>query len=99
LLAHREEIVSFAAANQLPAVYPYRAYVDAGGLMSYAPNDIDQFRRTAVYVDKILKGAKPVDLPVQEPIKFELVINLRTAKTLGLSVSDKLLVGADEVIE
>jgi putative ABC transport system substrate-binding protein len=99
LLAHREEIVSFAAANQLPAVYPYRAYVDAGGLMSYAPNDIDQFRRTAVYVDKILKGAKPVDLPVQEPIKFELVINLRTAKTLGLTVSDKLLVGADEVIE
>jgi putative ABC transport system substrate-binding protein len=99
LLAHRKEIVSFAAANQLPAVYPYRAYVDDGGFMSYAPNDIDQFRRTAIYVDKILKGAKPADLPVQEPIKFELVINLRTAKTLGLTVSDKLLVGADEVIE
>jgi putative tryptophan/tyrosine transport system substrate-binding protein len=67
--------------------------------MSYAPNDIDQFRRAAVYVDKVLKGAKPADLPVQEPIKFELVINLRAAKALALTVPDKLLVGADEVIE
>ena len=67
--------------------------------MSYAPNDIDQFRRTAVYVDKVLKGAKPADLPVQEPIKFELVINLKTARMLGLTVPDKLLVAADEVIE
>jgi putative tryptophan/tyrosine transport system substrate-binding protein len=99
LLAHRNEVVSFAANNQLPAVYPYRAYVVAGGLMSYAPNDIDQFRRTAVYVDKVLKGAKPADLPVQEPIKFELVINLRTARALALTVPEKLLVGADEVIE
>jgi ABC-type uncharacterized transport system substrate-binding protein len=71
-----------AAANRLPAIYPYRAYVDAGGFLSYAPNDLDQFRRTATYVDKILKGAKPADLPVQEPVKFELVINLRTAKAL-----------------
>jgi putative tryptophan/tyrosine transport system substrate-binding protein len=99
LLAHRNEVVSFAANNQLPAVYPYRAYVVAGGLMSYAPNDVDQFRRAAVYVDKVLKGAKPADLPVQEPIKFELVINLRAAKALALTVPDKLLVGADEVIE
>jgi len=99
LLAHRSEVVSFAANNQLPVVYPYRAYVVAGGLMSYAPNDVDQFRRTAVYVDKVLKGAKPADLPVQEPIKFELVINLKTARMLGLTVPDKLLVAADEVIE
>jgi ABC-type uncharacterized transport system substrate-binding protein len=99
LLAHRNEVVSFAANNQLPAVYPYRAYAVAGGLMSYAPNDIDQFRRAAVCVDKVLKGAKPADLPVQEPIKFELVINLRAAKALALTVPDKLLVGADEVIE
>jgi putative ABC transport system substrate-binding protein len=67
LLAHREEIVNFAAANRLPAMYPYRAYVDAGGLMSYAPDDIDQFRRTAVYVDKILRGAKPADLSISRP--------------------------------
>ncbi len=99
LLAHRNEVVSFAANNQLPAVYPYRAYVVAGGLMSYAPNDIDQFRRTAVYVDKVLKGAKPADLPVQEPIKFELVINLKTAKTLGLTIPPGVLAIADEVIE
>ena len=99
LLAHRNEIVNFAANNQLPAVYPYRAYAVAGGLMSYAPDDIDQFRRTAVYVDKVLKGAKPADLPVQEPIKFELVINLKTAKALGLEVPPKLLALADEVIE
>jgi putative ABC transport system substrate-binding protein len=99
LLAHRSEVVSFAANNQLPVVYPYRAYVVAGGLMSYAPNDVDQFRRTAVYVDKVLKGAKPADLPVQEPIRFELVINLKTARMLDLTVPDKLLARADEVIE
>jgi putative tryptophan/tyrosine transport system substrate-binding protein len=99
LLAHRNEVVSFAANNQLPAVYPYRAYVVAGGLMSYAPNDIDQFRRTAVYVDKVLKGAKPADLPVQEPIKFELVINLKTGTTLGLTIPPGVLAIADEVIE
>jgi putative ABC transport system substrate-binding protein len=99
LLAHRSEIVNFAAANRLPAVYPYRAYVDAGGFISYAPNDLDQFRRTAIYVDKILKGAKPADLPVQEPINFELVINLKTAKALGLDVSSQLQLRADEVIE
>ena len=99
LLAHREEIVTFAAANRLPAVYGYRAYVDAGGLMSYSPNDIDQFRRTAIYVDKILKGTKPTDLPVQEPIKFELVINLTTAKALGLTIPPSFLSLADELIE
>jgi ABC-type uncharacterized transport system substrate-binding protein len=99
LLAHCSEIVNFAAANRLPAVSPYRAYVDAGGFLSYAPNDLDQFRRTAIYVDKILKGAKPADLPVQEPINFELVINLKTAKALGIEVSSQLQQRADEVIE
>jgi putative ABC transport system substrate-binding protein len=88
LLAHRAQIVDFAATRRLPAMYPYRGYVDAGGLMSYAPNDFDQYRRAAVYVDKILKGAKPADLPVEEPIKFELVINLKTARALGLYAGD-----------
>ena len=99
LLAHRAQIVAFAAANRLPTMYAYRAYVEAGGLMSYAPNDLDQFRRTAVYVDKILKGAKPADLPVEEPTKFELVINLKAAKALGIDLSAETLTRADEVIE
>jgi putative ABC transport system substrate-binding protein len=99
LLAHRSEIVNFAAASRLPAIYPYRAYVDAGGFLSYAPNDLDQFRRTAVYVDKILKGEKPAELPVQEPINFEFVINLKTVKALGVQVSSQLQQRADDVIE
>ena len=99
LLAHRTEIVNFAATNRFPAVYAYRAFVDAGGLMSYAPSDFDQFRRAAVYVDKILKGAAPAELPVQEPTKFELVINLKTANALGLTIPKSLLNTADEVIE
>jgi putative ABC transport system substrate-binding protein len=99
LLAHRTEIVIFAAGNRLPAIYPYRAYVEAGGLMSYAPSDLDQFRRAAVYVDNILKGAKPADLPVQEPTKFEFVINLRIAKALAITVPSGLVALADEVIE
>jgi putative ABC transport system substrate-binding protein len=99
LLAHRMRILDFTATSRLPGMYPYREYVDAGGLMSYAPSDIDQFRRTAVYVDRILKGTKPADLPVEEPTKFDLVINLKTAKTLGLTVPQTLLATADEVIE
>ena len=99
LLAHRAEIVNFAANSQLPGMYPYREYVDAGGLMSYAPSNIDLLLRTAIYVDKILKGTKPADLPVQEPTKFELVINLKTAKALGLEMPPLLLARADEVIE
>jgi putative ABC transport system substrate-binding protein len=99
LLAHRSEIVSFAMTNRLPSAYAYRAYVEAGGLMSYAPSDLDQFRRTAIYVDKILNGEKPADLPVQEPTKFDLVINLKTAKALGFEVPPSLLARADEVIE
>jgi putative tryptophan/tyrosine transport system substrate-binding protein len=99
LLAHRTEIVNFASTNRLPTMYAYRAYVEAGGLMSYAPSDLDQFHRAAVYVDDILKGSKAADLPVQEPTRFELVINLKTAKALGLTVLPSLLAIADEVIE
>jgi putative ABC transport system substrate-binding protein len=99
LLAHRAQIVDFAATSRLPTMYPYRSYVEAGGLMSYAPNDLDQFRRTAIYVDKILKGAKPADLPVEEPTKFELVVNLKAAKALGLDLSAETLTRADEVLE
>jgi putative ABC transport system substrate-binding protein len=97
LLAHRRRIVEFAAARRLPGMYPYREYVDAGGLMSYAPSNIELFRGAATYVDKILKGAKPGDLPVQEPTKFELVINLKTAKVLGLTIPQSILTGAELV--
>lgn len=99
LLSHRKQIVEFAASRRLPAIYPYREYVEAGGLSSYAPSKIDRFRRTAAYVDKILRGAKPTDLPVEAPTIFELVVNGKTAKALGLSVPATLLASADEVIE
>jgi putative tryptophan/tyrosine transport system substrate-binding protein len=95
----RRRLVDLAAKSRLPAVYMERDYVDAGGLMSYGPNVADLFRRAATYVDKILKGAKPGDLPVEQPTKFELVINLKTAKALGLTVSQSLLRRADEVIQ
>ena len=99
LLSNQKQIVAFAANRRLPAMYPYREYVDAGGLLSYAPSNIDRSRSTAVYVDKILRSAKPTDLPVEEPTKFELIINNKTAKALDLAVPPTLLTRADEVIE
>ena len=96
---HRELIITLAARHRLPAIYPYRFYVAAGGLISYGPDLVDQYRRAAGYVDRILKGEKPADMPVQAPTKYELVINLRTAKALGLDVPTSLLARADEVIE
>jgi putative ABC transport system substrate-binding protein len=92
-------LISLAARHRLPAVYPYSFFVRAGGLLSYGPNLIDLYRRAAGYVDRILKGEKPADLPVQAPTKYELVVNLKTAKALGITVPDKLLALADEVIE
>jgi putative tryptophan/tyrosine transport system substrate-binding protein len=96
---HRELIIALADRHRLPAVYPFRYYPTSGGLISYGPDTIDPFRRAAGYVDRILKGEKPADLPVQAPTKYQLVINLKTAKSLGLTVPPTLLATADEVIE
>ena len=99
VLVHRNLIVTLAARHKLPAVYYYPIFAAAGGLIAYGPDQIDQYRQAAGYVDRILKGEKPADLPVQAPTKYELAINLKTAKALGLTVPDSLLARADEVIE
>jgi putative ABC transport system substrate-binding protein len=96
---HRDLIIRLAAQYRLPAVFPYRFFAAAGGLISYGPDPIDQYRLAAGYVDRILRGEKPADLPVQMPTKYETVLNLKTAKALGLEVPPQVLVRADEVIE
>ena len=97
--AHRQILLNLASAARLPTIYETRRYPDAGGLMSYGPDLHDLFRRAAIYVVRILEGAKPSDMPVEQPTKFELVINLGTAKALGLTIPDKLLALADDVID
>jgi ABC-type uncharacterized transport system substrate-binding protein len=99
IAVHRAAIIAAATNNRLPAIYPYRYYAADGGLVSYGPDTVDQYRRAASYIDRILKGEKPASLPVQGPTKYELAINLKTAKTLGLSVPQSILARADEVIE
>jgi putative tryptophan/tyrosine transport system substrate-binding protein len=96
---HRDLIIALAARHKLPTLYFERSFVAAGGLISYGANETDQYRRVAGYVDRILRGEKPADLPVQAPTKYETVVNLKTAKALGLTVPPGLLVAADEVIE
>jgi putative tryptophan/tyrosine transport system substrate-binding protein len=99
LTANRNRILNFAATKRLPGVYPWKEYVEDGGLMSYAPNLPDMYRRAATYVDKILKGAKPADLPVEQPMKFDFVINLKAAKQIGLTIPQSVLYRADRVIK
>ena len=97
--ARRGLLISLAARHKLPSIYPYRYYAVDGGLISYGPNTNDPQRRAAGYVDRILKGEKPADMPVQAPTKYELIVNLKTAKALGIAIPPSVLAGADEVIE
>jgi putative ABC transport system substrate-binding protein len=99
LFANRKQIVELAAKNRLPAMYPLADYVNAGGLISYGVNNLDFFRRAATYVDKILKGTKPADLPIEQPMKFDFVVNLKAAKQIGLTIPPNVLVRADKVIK
>ena len=96
---HRGLLIELAERHKLPAVYPTKLFARTGGLLAYGPDNADQYRRAAGYVDRILKGEKPADLPVQAPTKYELVVNLKTAKALGLTVPSSLVARADEVIE
>jgi putative ABC transport system substrate-binding protein len=98
-LTFRKDIAAFAATNQLPTSVPSIEFVEAGGLMSYGPNQYDIFRRTAAIVDKVLKGAKPAEIPVEQPTKFELIVNMKTAKALGINMPQPILLRADKVIE
>jgi len=98
-LTHRTQIADLAVRHRLPATFPGREFAEAGGLMTYGPSLRESFRRTATFVDKILKGIKPADLPVEQPIKFELVINLKTAKALGITIPPVLLFQADGVLQ
>ena len=98
LWSHRKRFVALAQQSKLPVIYGYREFVDEGGLMSLGPDRIDHYRRTAIYVDRILRGASPGDLPVEQPVKFQLVVNVRSAKSIGLAIPQALLVAADEVI-
>ena len=98
-VVHRASIISAAAQNNIPTVYQFSTFARDGGLLSYGPDLVDNFRRAATYVDRILRGAKPAELPVELPIKFEMVVNLKTAKALGLTVPQSILLRADEVIE
>jgi putative ABC transport system substrate-binding protein len=99
LVSNRKRIVEFAAQNRVPAIYPFSEFMDDGGLVFYGPNFPEMFRRSATYVDKILKGAKPADLPLEQPTRFEFIINAKTAKSLGLTIPQSLMISADKVIE
>jgi len=99
MATQRKRIVDFAAKHRLPAIYPQIEYAESGGLLSYGPNSTDQYRRAAVFVDKILKGAKPADLPVEQPTKFEFIINLKAAKQIGLTIPPNVLARADRVLK
>jgi len=99
IFQHGGQIVDFVTQNRVPSMFDRTELAAAGGLMSYAPDLVDLYRRAAIYVDKILKGAKPADLPIEQPTKFELVINLKTAKALGLTIPQSILLRADQVIE
>jgi putative ABC transport system substrate-binding protein len=99
LVTHRAEITLLAARYRLPAVYPFRSFVEEGGLLSYGNDLLDNFRRAATYADRILKGSTPSELPVQAPVKFELVINVKAAKALGLTIPHSLLLRADQIIK